>query len=77
MEYQSTSTGAVELPRDLLQLAVHVSRRHTNQPIVIETLQEYIRHHEDEQQRAAAIEDGIALLTSAELDHPNRDSAWH
>lgn len=32
---------------------------------------------EDEQLRAAAIEDGLALLLSGDLDHPDRDSAWH
>lgn len=42
-----------------------------------ETLQEHIRYHEDPQQRVAAIEDGLALLTSGDLDHPDRDSAWH
>ena len=72
-----TTTGAFELPHDLLQRAVHVSRGRTQQEVVIEALQEYIRHHEDEQQRAAAIEDGLALLTSGELDHPTRDLAWH
>ena len=72
-----TATGAFELPQDLLQRAVHLSRGRTQQEVVIEALQEYIRHHEDEQHRAAAIEDGLALLTSGELDHPSRDSAWH
>lgn len=28
-------------------------------------------------QRAADIEDGLALLLSGDLDHPDRDSAWH
>jgi hypothetical protein len=72
-----TAIGAFELPQDLLQRAVHVSRGRTQQEVVIEALQEYIRHHEDEQQRAAAIEDGLALLTSGDLEHPTRDSAWH
>lgn len=72
-----TTAGEFELPRDLLQRAVHVSRGRTQQEVVIEALQEYIRHHEDEQQRAAAIEDGLALLTSGDLEHPSRDSAWH
>ena len=71
------TTGDVQLPHDLLQRALHVSRGRTQQEVVIEALQEYIRHHEHEQQRAAAIEDGLALLTSGELDHPSRDSAWH
>lgn len=71
------TTRDVELPHDLLQRAVHVSRGRTQQEVVIEALQEYIRHHEDEQQRAVAIEEGLALLTSGELDHPSRDSAWH
>lgn len=53
------------------------SLRRTQQEVVIEALQEYIRHHEDEQQRVAAVEDGLALLTNGDLDHPNRDSAWH
>lgn len=75
-EHQMT-TGAFELPQDLLQRAVHASRGRTQQEVVIEALQEYIRHHEDEQQRATAIEDGLALLTSGDLDHPTRDSAWH
>lgn len=70
------TTRDVELPYDLLQRAVHVSRGRTQQEVVIEALQEYIRHHEDEQQRAVAIEEGLALLTSGELDHPSRDSAW-
>lgn len=71
------ATEALDLPQDLLQRAVHVGRGRTQQEVVIEALQEYIRHHEDEQQRAAAIEDGLALLTSGDLDHPSRDSAWH
>ena len=32
-------------------------------------------HHESEPQRAADIEDGLALLRSGDLDHPDRDSA--
>ncbi len=71
------TTAAFELPDDLVQRAVHVSRGRTQQEVVIEALQEYIRYHEDEQQRAAAIEDGLVLLTSGDLDHPDRDSAWH
>ncbi|MGH3867767.1 MAG: type II toxin-antitoxin system VapB family antitoxin [Pseudonocardiaceae bacterium] len=71
------ATGAFELPEDLLQQAVRVSRRRTQQEVVIEALQEYIQHHEDERQRTAAIEDGLALLVSGDLDHPDRDSAWH
>jgi predicted transcriptional regulator len=71
------TTGAFELPDDLLQRAVHASRGRTQQEVVIEALQEYIRYHEDEQQRATAIEDGLALLTSGDLDHPERDSVWH
>jgi predicted transcriptional regulator len=70
------ATEAFELPDDLLQRAVHAGRGRTQQEVVIEALQEYIRHHEDEQQRAAAIDDGLALLTSGDLDHPDRDSAW-
>jgi predicted transcriptional regulator len=71
------TTGAFELPDDLLQRAVHASRGRTQQEVVIEALQEYIRYREDEQQRATAIEDGLALLTSGDLDHPERDSVWH
>ena len=44
-----TTTGNVELPRELLQRAVHVSHGRTQQEVVVEALQEYIRHHEDEQ----------------------------
>ncbi|MGQ0775598.1 MAG: type II toxin-antitoxin system VapB family antitoxin [Pseudonocardiales bacterium] len=69
--------GAFELPEDLLQRAVHVSSGRTQQEVVIEALQEYIRHHEGERQRAAAIDDGLTLLISGDLDHPERDSAWH
>lgn len=46
------------------QRAVHIRRGLTQQEAVIETLQEYLRHHEDEQQRAAAFEDGVGLLSS-------------
>lgn len=70
------ATGAFELPEDLLQQAVRVSRGRTQQEVVIEALQEYIQHHQDERQRAAAIEDGLALLLIGDLDHPDRDSAW-
>ena len=75
-EYQMATTGTFDVPDDLLQQAVRVSRGRTQQEVVIEALQEYIQHHEDERQRAAAIEDGLALLVSGDLDHPDRDSAW-
>ena len=56
---------------------MRAGRGRSQQEVVIEALQEYIQHHEDGRQRATAIEDGIALLTSRDLDHPERDSAWH
>lgn len=61
---------AAELLRDLVR-----QRRPLDdeEEIVIEGLQ----HDGDERQRAAAIEDGLALLLSGDLDHPARDSAWH
>ena len=71
------SAGTCDLPDDLLQRAVHAGRGRSQQEVVIEALQEYIQHHEDDRQRATAIEDGLAPLTSGDLDHPERDSAWH
>ena len=71
------STGTFDLPGDLLRRAVHAGCSRSQQEIVIEALQEYIQRHEDDRQRVTAIEDGLALLTSGDLDHPERDSAWH
>ncbi len=71
------SAGTFDLPEDLLQRAVRAGRGRSQQEVVIEALQEYIQHHEDDRHRATAIEDGLALLTSGDLDHPERDSAWH
>ncbi len=36
------TTGAFELPDDLLQRATHASRSRTQQEVAIEALQEYI-----------------------------------
>lgn len=72
-----STTEHSNCPTTSLQRAIHASRGRTQQEVVIKALQEYIRHHEEEQQRAAAIDDGLALLTSGDLDHPDRDSAWH
>ncbi|MGH3768085.1 MAG: hypothetical protein ACRDS0_10830 [Pseudonocardiaceae bacterium] len=65
---------ATELLRDLVR-----QRRPLDdeQEVVIQGLQEYLQHPKGERQRAAAIEDGLALLLSGDLDHPDRDSAWH
>jgi Arc/MetJ-type ribon-helix-helix transcriptional regulator len=69
--------GTFDLPDDLLQRAVRAGRGRSQQEVIIEALQEYIQRHEDDRHRATAIEDGLALLTSGDLDHPERDSAWH
>lgn len=66
-----------QLRYELLERAQRAGHGRRRQDIVIEALQEYVRHHGTEHDHTAAIEDDLALLTSGELDHPNRNTAWH
>ena len=69
--------GTFDLPDDLLQRAVRAGRGRSQQEVIYRGAAGVYPAPRGRPATRHSHRGRIALLTSRDLDHPERDSAWH